>query len=280
MARAVPGSWEQLCLKVQATPGKVIVSNEALSSFRTASAAAVVADLTEGGAWPIRAVVVVRRLSDLLCSVYSQLARDTLLPTIEMWARVSLGSLLRSQETDPFWWMDSQSVLRTWGNTGAEVVTVAYSRGPELELALLSALGIDDVVSRPFMGRENRSLSAAAIVAWQRFLRTGINGLDPGVKDVLRRWRQNGPAPVQSAIGGRLAFRPEIAELIDAAFPISSPYLAERPESSVIVAARSTLAKRVASTTLVCQPGPESSLVDDLYTDLRDRASEAGVIFP
>lgn len=272
-ARALPGSWKQLCHKLEATAGEVIVSNEALSSFSPAAAAAAVSDLTESRVRPLRVLMVVRPLSDLLPSAYSQHALDTLMPTFEIWARASLGYQLRSLETDPFFWMYAKCVLNNWRATGAEVVTVVYSRGPELESALLAALGINEVVSRPFMGGENRSLSAAALGAWQRHLRTGVNGLDSRVKELLRRWRESGPDLLNPAIGGRFTFRPDIAELIDTAFPISATRNASGQEAPAIAAARSTLAKRLASTAPLCFPGPEGGLVDDLYNDIRARDS-------
>lgn len=270
--RAVPGSWNALVERVRAAPDRAIVSNEALCGFTPAAARAVLADLTNGHPESGRIVLVVRPLGSLLASVYNQLARDTVAPTLGIWTRTYLASYDRGLPQGHFAWLWADEVVRAWSGHGAELVLVPYSTGEQFEQQLLSAMSLSTVMPRPFLPRANDSMGAAAIAAWQRFLRSGNDGLDPRVRELLSRWREAEGDRLSPQYSGRLALMPDVVQLIDAAYPQPGQPTAESDRSW----AREQLARRLASPEPITAGQVDPDLVDELFASVQRLAADLG----
>lgn len=213
--RADPGSWGRLLPRVIASELDVVISDEVSSNLPPAPTRMLVDAVTAGHTVSARAVMVVRPAGELLSSAYAQLAQDTILPGFEMWIRVRLGSTLRSGFPD---WIDGHWVARNWLEARAGLTVVDY-HSPTYWSDLLETLGLAAVRDRIIIGKANRSMTALGLAAWQSYLRSGVDPHHLEVKRLRKAARERIPEFIDAGIGGRLALDPEVADLVDAAFP-------------------------------------------------------------
>ena len=222
---ARPGSWEPLVQRVRSIEGRALISNEALSGLPAPIPARIINELTDDQPENARVVLVVRPLSTLLPSSYGQMARDRLVPSFEFWAKAWLHTKIRqiaAPRMDD--WTDGFLVARNWGANGAEVICVQYSSdGDEYLTAALAALGLSGVRDEISLTRANPSMSALGLMAWQGLLRTGIDPLDPATNRFRKRLMAEIPELGQDSTASTFRLAPDVAALVDAAFPQPSP---------------------------------------------------------
>ena len=218
---AVPGSWERLVERVATADRQAVVSDETLSGMPLAAAQRVVSDLTTRSPERATVVLAVRPVSDLLASVYAQLTQDTLVPGFEMWTRTWLRARVRHTAFDKTVdWTDGFRVAGLWKATGAEVVCVEYrSNSARFWNEMFSALGLAEVHGEISIPRANPSMSALGLAAWQQYLRSGADPHAPATKRLRKAARADIPEVSDATLGGRLSLTPELAEMVDAAFP-------------------------------------------------------------
>lgn len=218
---AVPGSWERLLERLAVSEMSPVISDETMSEMPSWVVRRVVNDLTADAPDRAKVVLAVRPLSDLLPSAYAQLAQDVLVPSFEMWTRTWLLArtrrLFRDTDVD---WTNGYRVAQVWAASGAEVVCVEYrSDSREYWGSMLEALGLEQVREQIHEKRANPSMTALGLAAWQRFLRSGVDPFDPAIKRLRKAVRAGIPEISQTSSSGRLSLLPDIAELVDAAYP-------------------------------------------------------------
>lgn len=209
----IPGGWADLCREVSQSP-HAIVSAEVLSLCDARLASRVVSDLA-GDQRP-RILLCVRQPSAALPSSYAQLAQVQPTVGFETWLRSTLHFALLGDDVFrarmPS--LANPSLHDAWGPV-ADVHEAHLSDSREqFEADVLRILGIEELVSRPFLPRINVSPSAARVVAWQRLLpqRPPWRVL----RDAIRRDDLSESLPNR---GGRFSLQQEAALLVDEAFP-------------------------------------------------------------
>lgn len=230
---ARPGAWRNLVRRVRSTTARVVISDEVMSCLPGSIAAHIIDQLTDHHPERARVVLVVRPLSSLLPSVYGQTAKDSIIPGFELWTRAWLLTRIRhlqsptmDDSTDGF------SAARNWGTRGTEVVCAQYSpQSKEYGTAALKALGMAELSHAISLGRANLSMSPLGLAAWQRFLRTGVNPFAPSIKRLRKQLLLEIPESRQEATGERLGLAPDVALLVDTAFPQPSPGVVSAADS-------------------------------------------------
>ena len=196
---SLAGSWSELIQQAR-DGGQLILSSECLTTFSPKWIERFVGEL---GVMNPDILLCVRQASDSLASTYSQLARTARTLDFESWLRASL----RFEGGLGVFPHDIATVQQNWTPFG-KVQTVLFQPQAieSFESAVISILGI--YVSRPFLGRFNPSPSAAMVEAWQKLIRAGRvpdTGLLRTIPDVG---------------SGRYALRPDVARVVDRAYPI------------------------------------------------------------
>lgn len=220
-ARAEAGAWQRLVSEVRTAELPVLISNESLFSLHRGAVHYVVDALTGSKPESVRVVAVVRPLSTLLASLYGDQSVDTILPGFELWARAWLHTkCLRVHPSTGVGYTEEWRIVNTWHSTGAQVELLSYNpRSPSYWDELFVALGIGAARDQIQIGQANPTMTALGIAAWQRYLRRGVDALDPATKRLHRAVRAR-LAPAHDAhLGGRLALTNDVAALVDEAFP-------------------------------------------------------------
>lgn len=222
---ARPGAWANLVVRVRATQTRAVISNEAMSSLPAPVATRIIDQLTGNRPRTATVVLVVRPLSALLASAYGQMAQDTVVPSFELWTKAWLLTKLQQLESPRMDdWTDGFLVARNWSAGGAEVVCVQYSSEVEkFSASALNALGLAELSNAISLPRSNPSMSALGLAAWQRFLRTGVDPFDPAIKRLRKVVLNEVPEVGQESSEEHPALAPDMAELVDAAFPQPPP---------------------------------------------------------
>lgn len=221
---AASADWEGLAASVR-TSELTIVSSEYFSVFGPSLAAAAVDSLTGGHRSSARVVVVARPASRLLPSLYSQRAIDFALPSFETWVRMQLRKLNSASQLGslPIGPQDSEWLAATWSQAApVRVVDFDPPLGSGFGHDLFDALMIPDQVTPPVLGRANRSLCAARLIAWQRCLTPAGRPDNPGYLGRKIPFTQFDDSLLPGR-GGRFALTEQAASLVDAAFPRPSP---------------------------------------------------------
>ena len=223
------GQWEGFAQAAQRSDRRTLLSAESLSFASPISVARARASL---GDLPLRVVVTVRPLSELLVSHYAQWARKRVLPPVDDVMRIVLRDLLRHGDEGPFSGMLTGHLRKQWepvADDGVATVRFDASDMPGFQRRYWAAMGIPGEAPS-VVPRENESLPAGAQIAWQAHLgRRGRydNRVDGGtLARVLGSSMMRG-----SGSGLRLRLRPEVAELVDASLPIE-PTGHDSPETS------------------------------------------------
>ena len=196
---SLAGSWTELIRQAREA-GQLILSSEWLTIFPPKWIERFVGEL---GVMNPDILLCVRQASDSLPSNYSQLAKTARTLGFESWLRASL----RFEGGLGVFPHDIATVQQNWSPFG-KVQTVLFQPQAieSFESDVLSILGIH--VSRPFLGRFNTSPSAAMVEAWQKLIRAG-RVLDASL---LRK--------VPDVGAGRYALRPDVARVVDRAYPM------------------------------------------------------------
>jgi hypothetical protein len=214
----VPGGWSRLCEDV-AHARASIVSAEYLTMCTARQARVVVSDLCGSGDRPV-IVLCVRAPSGALPSAYSQTARVQLTVGFETWVRAAVRQSLLPVSGRPGALLANlvnPDLVSVWEPLGT--LRQVQVEAPAFEETVLQALGIADIVPRPFLARRNVSPSAACLIAWQRVLGQA-RGTD------LPRFPDRRVAEFADD-GSRFRLRPDVAGLVDAAFPTAAGDVAE-----------------------------------------------------
>jgi hypothetical protein len=198
---ALPGSWSRLTAQLRQAP-RTILSSEYLINLSPAWIQRFVDELGVGDP---EILLIVRRTSDSLPSSYSQMAKTVVTMGFEPWLR----ALLRFEGGDGISPLNVQSVRRNWSLFGV-VRTVLFQPNQidAFEDDVLGGLAIN--VKRPFLGLYNKSPSAAMVEAWQRLLRQG-RVLDASLLK-----------SVPDVGSGRYALHPDVARVVDSAYPMEA----------------------------------------------------------
>jgi hypothetical protein len=159
-------------------------------------------------------------MSGLLPSLYAQTALDFALPSFESWVRVQLRGLISpATSTTQRSSADSEWVASTWSHVApVRVVNFDPPTGLDFENSLLDALMLTTVVTPPVLGRANRGLCAARLIAWQRQLRQAGRPDSPGYLGARVPFLEFDDSSLPGG-GGRFRLTDQAAKLIDAAFP-------------------------------------------------------------
>lgn len=213
-----PGGWDRLVAATDAAVAggdRVIVSAEDLSTLSPMLANQVLRDLTGGRPDRAAVVLVLRSLSTALPSLYAQGALIDPMPRFEVSARLTLLGLLRPDPRRGFaLWLDADWLRSTWSGAG-EMRVVAYD-SPTLDHDLLEALELGSVLDAPFLGRSNVGVGAAWSIAWQDHRR--VVGWHDDRSALIREVK--GCVAAHPVAAGTFALVPEVATVVDRAFPI------------------------------------------------------------
>ena len=196
---SLAGSWSDLIQQTR-DGGQLILSSECLITFPPKWIERFIGEL---GVINPDIMLCVRQASDSLPSSYSQQAKTARTLGFESWLRASL----RFEGGLGVFPHDIQTVQQNWTPFGRVQTVLFQPRAIEsFESDVISILGIH--VSRPFLGRFNASPSAAMVEAWQKLIRAGRVS-EPGL---LRT--------IPDVGSGRYALRPDVARVVDRAYPI------------------------------------------------------------
>jgi hypothetical protein len=196
----VPGLWQQLGEDVRAAR-RSIVSSEFLINLTLPWIHRWMDGLGAGAA---TIVLCVRRASESLPSSYAQAAKTSPTLAFEPWLR----SLFRFGDGNPLFPLDVSSQKATWSQVGdLQIVEFNPVHIATFEEQVMQALSLE--LERPLLGHYNPSPSAAMVEAWQSLLRIG-RPVDPRL---LRT--------VIDVGCGRYALQPDVAALVDAAYPMA-----------------------------------------------------------
>jgi hypothetical protein len=216
--------WADLVRAARADGERTVVSAEDLSLLGPDGVARVAGDL---GALPVRVVLTVRPLSAFVVSFYSEVAKKLVVPDPDTMVRRVVTALADDGGEGRFGWMLADRIRRTWepiATDGCLVVALSPDAMGDYQRAFWQALGIDGVEPPP-LPRENRTLPAGALLAWQEHLRatpTRDRRVEGRTVTVLAQVDASTPAAPRSAV----RIRPDVAALVDAAFPADGPQAA------------------------------------------------------
>jgi hypothetical protein len=196
----VPGLWKQLADDARAAR-QVIVSSEFLINLTLPWIHRWMDGFSSGHT---TILLCVRRASESLPSSYAQEAKTAPTINFDPWLRCHLrfgdGKLLYP--------LDVSKLQAIWSQVGdLRLVEFNPLRIAAFQEQVMSALSIE--LERPWLGHYNPSPSAAMVEAWQSLLRIG-RPVDPRL---LRTVRDVGC--------GRYALQPDVAALVDAAYPMA-----------------------------------------------------------
>lgn len=213
---AADGEWEPFLRQIRGQEN-VIVSSEFLVHMPPGL---IVDLLNELDIVEPTILFSVRRASRSLASQYSQMAKTAGTLRFEIWARSFIAQTLAGSGQNSY--LDVRAVEERWGAVGT-VRTVLFDSS-SFEAEVIDVLGIDGLVPRPFLEVKNAAPCAARCEAFQVLFREGwsldrkllhdITDHDPIVDSLPGR-------------GGRFALVPDVADLLDAAYPVDAAVDAE-----------------------------------------------------
>lgn len=204
----VVGGWRQLRDDVNSAQS-AIISAEVLAICTPALAQKLTDELSDTDR---RVLVCLRRPSLAIPSLYAEAVKWRRMLSFEQWTRASLQIALKDPSVITN--LDIPGVVRVWETVGE--VRPVHVDDPNFDTEVVKALGIDGLVTQPFLQRGNERACAARTVAWQR-----LTSRDRLPYDVFKKATR--PDALVEALpggGGRLRLRQEVADMVDAAFPL------------------------------------------------------------
>ena len=208
--QAAQGALADLCQQVQSHVGPSIISYEWLAAFSPELAADFTAVL------PVDAVEVVmvgRRASSLLPSLYQELAKRGPVPQPEAFVREACAALSSGVPSE-FDFLKSPEIAQRWRDAGAQVHVVDARSGLSSQ-TVVAVLGLlaPELPWEAVVPESNVSMSLEGLRTWHEHVTASRPKYVGAALMVLSRMLATFPAVTQ---GPRMRLCPEVAAAVDA----------------------------------------------------------------